>query len=61
MQSSQKQLLKGKPNPIFPTDDNLDMTWARAKSMLPIMTENELFTLLQIHQNTVLKTVGITK
>lgn len=58
---SQQQLVKAEHNPIFPTDDNLDITWARAKSLLPITDENTLFTLLQIHQNTILKQLGISK
>lgn len=56
-----QELVKAEPNPIFPTDDNLDITWARAKALLPIMDENTLFTLLQIHQNTILKQLGISK
>ena len=56
-----QQLLKAQYNPVFPTDDNLDITWERAKSLLPIMDENTLFTLLQTHQNTILKQLGLIK
>ena len=54
-------LLKPVHNPVFPTDDNLEITLARFKSQLPIESENELFTLLMIFQNTLLKTLGATK
>ena len=56
-----RKLLKAQHNPIFPTDDNLDITWEKAKSLLPIMDENTLFTLLQTHQNTILKQLGLNK
>lgn len=51
-------LAKPQHNPVFPTDDNLDISLARIKSNLPITDENELFTMLMIWQNTLIKTLG---
>lgn len=49
------QLTLPQANPIYPTDDNLDISISRFKAALPITDENELFALLMIHQNTLIK------
>lgn len=56
-----RKTLKPAHNPIFPTDSDLNAVWIRAKSLLPIKDENELFAILEIHKNTLLKSLGENK
>lgn len=59
MQPSNLALLSNPAiNPIYPTDDNLNITLARFMSQLPIEDENELFSMLMIYHNTLIKTLG---
>lgn len=42
-------------NSLFPTCNTLEQFVAEAKAQLPITHENQLMSLLQTHQNTILK------
>lgn len=50
--------LKPQVNDIYPTDTSLDACWHRFRSSLPIKSENDLFALFIIHQNTVITELG---
>lgn len=54
-QENNTQEILPEPKPLFPTFDSLQDVVDFAYSSLPIISQNELFSILMIHQNTLLK------
>lgn len=61
MITNQPAALRAVPMGLFPTFDSLQAVVSYADSRLPLAHKNEIYSLLMIHQNTLLKILADEK